>query len=294
MSINKIVCGQSKVGEMIETINVLVDNSFANTNDSAAATAEELRVEINADEFNQICYGTFELINSVPSSKGVFNFANFAGQGTATDKIGFIFHHYTDSPMAQLDNVGTGDILRLKNAKNTNRRADEGANYAGSGDFLVCYNTNGVTDAREDIFKLQYDGTFLFPGAAGTAAFVQNKSDDGFYAYSYNAAIGKEHRYFARFVNGAKEFLGIENDVSLTRASVISHATQTSGMMLQSKAGAILLNPATTLDINKPFKPQANTTLPAVINGAIIMYNGVPVYGSGGQWLYFSDNSVAV
>ena len=289
-----LTCGVSNVTDLFNEVNGLIDNSLANTNDFTASTAEELRAEIDADEFNQICYGTFELINSAPSSKGIFNFANFAGQGTATDKIGFIFHHYTDSPMAQLDNVGTGDILRLKNAKNTNRRADKGADYAGSGNFMVCYNTNGVTDARENIFTLQYDGTFLFPGDAGTASFVQNKSDNGLYAYSYNTAIGKEHRYFTRFVNGAKEFMGIENDVNLTRASIMSHTTQTSGMMLQSKAGSILLNPATTLDINKPFKPQANTTLPAVINGSIIMYNGAPVYGSGGQWLYFSDNSVAV
>lgn len=125
-------------------------------------------------------------INEVSNTSTIFDFANFAQQGLGSEPTGFIFHHYTDGHQIQVDNVGTGDILRLVNAQNSTRRSDEASDYVGTGDFLKLITTpSGVASSQEVLMFIDKDGYYQYPRATDFYRIVLNKADDANYAFQF-------------------------------------------------------------------------------------------------------------
>lgn len=98
-------------------------------------------------------YGLLRKINGTLSTNGAVDVANFAGQGLSSGvPIGFVFHHYTDGKLLQIDNVGSGPTLTLKNARNPVRRADKPSNYVGSGNYLEILRDDGTGSEVQEAF----------------------------------------------------------------------------------------------------------------------------------------------
>ena len=124
--------------------------------------------------------------NEVADIHGVFDFANFAQQGLGSEPTAFIFHHYTDGHQMQVDNVGTGDILRLVNAQNSTRRSDEASDYVGTGDFLKLITTPvGVGSGQEVLMYIDKDGYYNYPRTSDYYKISLNKTDDSNYAFQF-------------------------------------------------------------------------------------------------------------
>lgn len=200
-----------------------------------ASTSEQLA------EKSKLTNERVEVLNNSESTKGILELANFAGQGTVSNLIAFILHHYTDSGMIQFDNVGDGTVLTLKNAHNPVRRPDKPSNYVGSGKFLALAEHNYNKGYAEEIFYLSKNGVPTWTGVKGTAMFEQNKLDDG--TYAYRMKINNAHNYLFDILNGANQVFYMQNNVSKTRLDFITPANQTNGMFFETKAGGIRFNP---------------------------------------------------
>ena len=111
---------------------------------------------------------------TISSSKYGFDLHHKSQQGLASDRIAFTIHNYTDSKTMQLDNVGSGDILRLKNAHNSINRPDKDENYNGNGKFLVFENASG------EQLRVFNSGEWYFNYVP--INLIQTKADDGNYA----------------------------------------------------------------------------------------------------------------
>ncbi|SHJ99907.1 hypothetical protein SAMN02745163_03039, partial [Clostridium cavendishii DSM 21758] len=53
--------------------------------------------------------------------------------------IASVIHNYSDNVCQQIDNVGNGAILKLKNAWNPIRRDDKNSDFVGTGNFIECW-----------------------------------------------------------------------------------------------------------------------------------------------------------
>lgn len=183
-----------------------------------------------------------ELINAAESTAGTFDSANFAGQGTATNRIGVVFHHYTDSPLMQVDNVGSNTILTLKNAHNPVRRPDKASDYVGAGNFLALTVHDHAAGFARSLFQIDQNGRLVWTGATrtagtgGTARLLANKTDDGGYAYAFD--LTHKHQNVANMF-GVFE---VRNDMAQTRAVFRAMTAQTNGMMFDTVSGPLTLN----------------------------------------------------
>jgi len=219
------------------------------------STLDLLQAELatNTSEVNQNTYGRFALINSRSDSGGGFDSANFAGQTDyGNEPIGFVFHHYTDGTMKQMDNVGEDNtILVLKNAQNAGRRPDKPSSFVGSGTFVKCTehdDTLGYSQTLGFIDKaFKFVWTGVKAGSAGIATMLQNKTDDGLTAFRMETT--NKLQYLWDFVNDTDAVLQIKNDVTYTRAAIVSAAAQTSGMFLEALAGKIRLKSSDGIEV---------------------------------------------
>lgn len=184
-------------------------------------------------------------MNNRDDKKGVLELANFAGQGIVSNIIAFILHHYTDSDMVQLDNVGSGTILTLKNAQNPVRRSDKDSDYVGTGNFIELYEHNNSAGYAEKILMVTKDGEFFFTGVKGSAVFSSNKNDNNL--YSFELKNYKTCEYILRIVNGDKgQIFNINNDSTNTRVKIETSSTQTNGMLLKTNVGELRLTSGST------------------------------------------------
>ncbi len=133
------------------------------------SSASEIDATVNADFEVGMTIDTV-----VDSLKYGFDLHHKSQQGLASDRIAFTIHNYTDSKTMQLDNVGSGDILRLKNAHNAINRPDKGENYNGNGKFLVFENASG------EQLRVFNSGEWYFNYVP--INLIQTKADDGNYA----------------------------------------------------------------------------------------------------------------
>ncbi|PGQ73789.1 hypothetical protein [Bacillus cereus] len=183
-----------------------------------------------------------EVINTVTDTKGALDVANFAGQGNTNAPIGFVYHHYTEGGVYQIDNVGEANtILTLKNANNSNRRPDKPANFVGSGKFLALHEHDASAGYSKEIFYISKIGEFIWTGVKGIATFIQNKVDDA--TFAFRLKVNTAHAYVLALTNGTNDILNINNSVNKTRVDIVSPPSQTSGMMFEAKAGNMRVIP---------------------------------------------------
>lgn len=183
-------------------------------------------------------------INTPSATSGVFDFANFAGQGTVNPPIGGVIHDYTDSfATVQIDNVGEGaSILVLKNARNPIRRGDKPNDYVGSSSFLTLYRSIMEGETETSKYVLNVDKNAQMEWALNTAKFVVSKLDDASWGYSVTAL--NEHDNFITLKNGNVSFLNVTSVDGTNKINIDStdalHATEmhwkkTTGKLLQDK-----------------------------------------------------------
>lgn len=133
-------------------------------------------------------------------------FYNFAQQGLGSEPIGFVAHHYTDGNLMQLDNVGTGDILRLVNAQNATNRPDEASDYIGTGDFLKLITTIAGTGSQQTIMFIDENGYYNYPRTSDFYRITLNKTDSSDYAFQFMLSTDN-----IRIVNFDNKFL-VQNE----------------------------------------------------------------------------------
>jgi hypothetical protein len=288
-----------------------------------ATAADSLRAAMdNVAWLSPTTYGTHEGINGTASARGVFNFANFAGQ-TQTSSIptGFIFHHYTDGVLCQMDNVGTGDLLVLKNARNPTRRPDKESSFVGTGVFIKFVRDNFSLGYSQTLGYISNLFDIVWTGVSGIASLWQNKADDSTYGFQFKYT--NHHRYLLRFVSdlvAPVTVASFENDVSYTRFAIKTQLL--SGMLLEASAGPLFLSGTEVrptapirantgnlvlgaLQVNKAVETQVPLLIRNYNNAsqlplatdypiALAMCAGVLVYSNAGVWKYVADNTTVV
>lgn len=312
-------------GSKPRTVASKLDETFSSFDAGLASGASDtLRAAmLNATYLQPMLYGSYRRINGTGSTTGVSDEANFAGQGLASGRpIGWVKHHYTDGIMMQMDNVGDGTALVIKNARNPVRRADKPNDYVGGGIFLSLSEEDVEAGFSKGLFFISKAAEFVWTGVKGVASMLQNKVEDGLFAFQMRTT--NAHRYFLRILNGGSQLLSIENDVTYTRLVIKSGLPQENGFVLTTEAGRLRLDCAGSyIEIAKPLRaPTGNlllgvsstdaaveaqvpfklrgyaslSNLPSASTfvGCMAMCAGRPVYANGGQWRYVGDDSPVV
>ncbi|PTR21160.1 hypothetical protein [Pseudomonas sp. GV085] len=289
-----------------------------------AGSSDTLRTAMaNASYLQPMLYGSYRRINGVLSTDSVSDEANFAGQALGADATtGWVKHHYTDGTMMQMDNVGNGTALVLKNAHNPTRRSDKPSNYVGGGTFISLNEHDYAAGYSKGLFYISKAAEFVWTGVKSTVSFLQNKAEDALFAFQIRTTYA--HIYLWRVLNAGVQVFSIENDVTNTRAVLRAGSGQTSGMLLTTDAGRLRLDCAgsyieavkpiraptgnlilNTVEVNKavevqvPFKPRGYSTaadLPSAASfvGCLALCGGVLVYSNGGVWKYVRDDAAVV
>jgi len=291
--------------------------------------ADGLRAAMsNANKTNQTTYGRFKYINGTSSTTGVFDVANFAGQtlgGSAS--IGFVFHHYTDGAMIQVDNVGeANNIITLKNAHNPTRRSDKPADFVGSGTYIRFDKHNYSLGYSQTLGFVDKDFKIVWTGVAGIATLWQNRADDGTAAFRLQTT--NQHVNILDVLNGVanQRSFSIRDDVSFTRTILRTEANRTNGIGLEALDGDVwLLSSGDTtkrVKINKPIQATSGNTqvtapsnqmveaqVPFLLRGyntaslpsAATFSGGMirvldrankPAYSDGANWLFVSNDTI--
>jgi len=128
--------------------------------------------------------GIVNLITQTSDTDTILDIKNFSRQGLGGEPTAVIVHHYTDGHLMQLDNVGTGDILRLVNAQNATHRSDEASDYVGTGNFLKLITTPvGVGSSQETLMYIDENGQYQYPRSSDYFSVTLNKTPDSNYAF---------------------------------------------------------------------------------------------------------------
>jgi hypothetical protein len=221
-------------------------------------------------------FGRTQLINSADEESGVLDVSNFAGQALGNVPLGVLFHHYTDGRLCQMDNVGSGTILTLKNAQNSTRRPDKAANYVGDGSYLSLQVYDNTSMQSEQLFFINNLSNFVWTGAENTGKLLQAKADDGFWAFESRAIAPHANLY--NFRNNFNTVLEIKNDVGFTRALLESGANQTNGLEIKSNAGSLVLGSASgTVKFKNTVKAEAGNLILQGANTGDVVHNASPV-----------------
>lgn len=238
-------------------------------------TLDEMQsdLEVELEDVEVPFYGQVKLKNSRGSSSGLIDAPNFAGQTDyGNEPIGFIFHHYTDGNLMQIDNVGEGnDIITLKNARNPNRRPDKASDFVGTGNYVALDRDNAATGFSERLFFVSRLAEMVWTGVAGVAKLWQNKSDDG--TPAFRAQTTNQHATVLDVLNGTsnQRQLELKHDVSFTRMLFSGLSPLTSGFGIEASVGDVWVlsqgNSAKRVKINKPIEATSgNTQLTAPSN----------------------------
>lgn len=281
----------------------------------------------NANKTNQTTYGRFKYINGTASTTGVFDVANFAGQTLGSSaSIGFVFHHYTDGAMIQVDNVGeANNIITLKNAHNPTRRSDKAADFVGSGTYIRFDKHNYSLGYSQTLGFVDKDFKIVWTGVAGIATFWQNRADDGTAAFRLQTT--NAHVNILDVLNGVanQRSFSIRDDVSFTRTMLRTETNRANGIGLEALDGDVwLLSSGDTtkrVKINKPIQATSGNTqltassasvetlVPFLLRGyntaslpSASTYSGAmirildrankPAYSDGANWLFVSNDTI--
>lgn len=248
-------------------------------------------------------YGSLHMANGI-DSQSVFDFANFADQGqSGANAIGFVFHHYTDGTMVQMDNVGEDNVLLyLKNANNSLRRADQPSDFIGSAKFLQCGRNEsdglgGVTATRLG-FYISKDFELVWPMQAtgvNTARLWNNVGANSLF-WSHEFKNSNEQQYLFRVDNDGTNPISVEWSSVASTTQVNAHKS----MQLKAVDGILYLTASETIRSQVPHRLQnyATGTLPTLSAGDVgcMAYmneggNKYPIHWDGSAWKKVSDNS---
>ncbi|HFQ5182477.1 TPA: hypothetical protein ACGUW2_004497 [Vibrio vulnificus] len=248
-------------------------------------------------------YGSLHMANG-PDNTSIFDFANFAGQNQGSRRpIGFVFHHYTDGIMTQMDNVGTDNkLLFLKNANNPLRRPDKPADFIGSAKFISLGRNEsdgagGVTETREGFF-ISKDFELVWPQqTTGTAtARIWNNIAAGSQFWSHEFKNSHEQKYLFRIDNGGTTPISAKWNAIADATQVEAHKS----LQLKAVDGILYLDASKSIRIGAPVRlhAYATGTLPALEAGdvGVMAYinegtNKFPVHWDGSAWRKVSDNT---
>jgi hypothetical protein len=201
----------------------------------AADNADGLRAAMSDADFQtQRRYGSLRHINGVNSTNGIADMANFAGQGLSSGvPIGWVFHHYTDGKLLQIDNVGSGPVLTLKNARNPTRRPDKPSNYVGEGNYLELLRDDGTgTSVQEAFINKDLDIVWR----TRPLKRISGKSDTS--SWAFQDSTYSTHTYF-REVRQAGQQVYYEKDTG-SEYAVILGANRTTFALRADGASSVL------------------------------------------------------
>ena len=145
------------------------------------ASASEIDEVVKDGEFGEVTIKIDTLpLTVMPERDAVLDIHHQSQQGISSVNPAIVVHNYTDSKAMQLDNVGTGDILRLKNAYNPNKRLDKNSSFVGTGNFIVLEASKIVNDVEtsEQFFKVLSNGEFVFQKTGSAFKFTNNNANN--------------------------------------------------------------------------------------------------------------------
>ena len=251
-------------------------------------------------------FGGFVGINN-PQCGSVFDVASFGGQGIpGFNPIGFVYHHYSDSRMIQIDNVGSNnEILYLKNANNPTRRADKPADYIGSGKFISANRqesdgAGGVTGTLEG-FYISEDFELVWPmkptGVNTVRLWNNVAADSEFWTHEFKNT--HEQQFLFRIDNGGTNHFEVEwFEAAQSTRLVVSQALQIKAengdLVLDADGGIIKFTQVARKVV------FSRTTLPTLTSAEIgaeaYLQDGAdlyPIHWNGSSWRKVSDNTPA-
>lgn len=259
-------------------------------------------VRVNPDPV----FGGFIGINN-PQCGSVFDLASFGGQGIpGFNPIGFVYHHYSDSRMVQMDNVGSNnEILYLKNANNPVRRADQAADYIGSGKFISANRqesdgAGGVTGTLEG-FYMSKDFELVWPMQATGVNTVRlwNNVAAGSAFWTHEFKNTHEQQFLFRIDNGGTNHFEVEwSAAAQSTRLVVSNAMQIKAengdLILDADGGIVKFTQVARKAV------FSRSTLPTLTSAEIgaeaYLQDGsdlYPIHWNGSSWRKVSDNTPA-
>ena len=172
---------------------------------SKAAIENIEGMQSNGNQIDKAVSGDFDtnitVDTPVDSTAYGIDLHHSAGQGTATNRIAYVIHNYTDSVLAQFDNVGDNDIVILKNANNPTLRPDKDPEYVGQGNFLrlIRAEFNGGVQTGPTLFFIKPDAAMEWVYPNTSATFRNTKANDGTnYAFKWECSASP-HTKFLNF-----------------------------------------------------------------------------------------------
>ena len=290
-----------------EEDDLIRSNMYGIPNGADQTNLENFRAKFTSRKNPVAVFPGFQGINN-PDCGSVLDLANFGGQGIGGfNPIGFVFHHYSNSRMMQMDNVGANnEILYLKNATNPVRRPDQPADFIGSAKFISLNRqesngAGGVTGTLEG-FYISKDFEMVWP--------MQATGINSVTLWNNVAASSAIWTHVFKNSNEQQYLLSVDNDgtrpfkvewVSAAQTTVISGHK---GVQVEAEDGDLILKAAGQVKINQvlELKNYATSTLPALTTaerGSIAYVdngggagNRFPAHWDGTNWLKMSDNTI--
>ena len=159
-------------------------------------------------------------------------------QTDGTMNEGMIVHNYTDMPAMQLDNVGSGSILTLKNARNPTNRPDQPNDYVGTGNFITFKEVDDVTFIAKDKLIIDNDASFIWT-SDDVIDFRNTKVDDGLYGFRFYFDEGVEN--MVAFHNGTSTIAEFSNTVGNERFDIDVNSAMSYGSLYRVRSGDLTL-----------------------------------------------------
>lgn len=288
-----------------EEDDLIRSNMYGIPNGADQTNLENFRAKFTSRKNPVAIFPGFQGINN-PDCGSVLDLASFGGQGIGGfNPIGYVFHHYSDSRMVQMDNVGANnEILYLKNATNSIRRADQPADFIGSAKFISLNRqesdgAGGVTGTLEGFYiskDFELVWTQQTTGTA-TARFWNNVSaGSGFWTHEFKNSSAQQ--YIFRVDNGGSTPFSVQWISGANSTQVSAHKA----LQLKATDGKILLSTNTSVEANTPIRTGVySRTALLALTGITIGYTAYlqdgsdkyPVHYDGSAWLKVSDNTTA-
>lgn len=170
----------NKEEKQIALTGAEIESALLKAND-IQSSASEIDVVVKDGEFGEVTIK----VDTIPTTEMLANDAavdihHQAKQGISSVNPAIVVHNYTDSKAMQLDNVGSGDIIRLKNAYNPNKRLDKDTSFVGTGNYIVLESSTVVegVEVNEQFFKILNNGEFVFQKTGSAFKFINNNTNN--------------------------------------------------------------------------------------------------------------------
>ena len=291
----------------IEEGELIRSNTYGIPNGADQTNLENFRAKFTSRKNPVAIFPGFQGINN-PDCGSVLDLASFGGQGIGGfNPIGFVFHHYSNSRMVQMDNVGANnEILYLKNATNSTRRADQPSDFIGSAKFISLNRqesdgAGGVTGTLEGFYiSKDFELVWAMKATGVNTVRLVNNVDVGSAFWNYEFENSHEQQYLFSIDNDGTRPFKVEWISAAQSTTVSAHK----GIQLEAEDGDLVLKASGQVKVNGvlELKNYATSTLPvlSVWERGSIAYvdngggagNRFPVHWDGTNWLKMSDDSI--